>query len=396
MQTPLRTTIYALLLLLSANVGISQVATGIYTYGTYDNQGFDTINVGNLNVHFAMPVLHKSGRGAPFTYDLGYDSSVWVPVDTSGTTVWVPAQNWGWQGSTEMAAGYITEVKGTTVCQRTAPIGYSTLTLEVVYHDQWGISHPFPGSYWTQSLSCGSPTSGGTIGPMASDGSGYQYPIENDNEIIDKNGKKFYPPVNFVGGIASTADANGNEISVDGSGNFTDTTGNVVLRVAGGSPSPQTFTYTDTTGTPRSVTMTYKAYTVQTAFGCSGVGEYGPTSNSLVDTISYADGSTYTFSYEQTPGVPGNVTGRLASVELPQNGIINYTYTGNNGTTIKNGIVCLDGSTAGLTRVLASDSGSAASSWTYSRTTGPNTPGDQTSHTEVVDGLSNHKAYDFV
>ena len=132
--------------------------------------------------------------------------------------------------------------------------------------------------------------------------------------------------------------------------------------------------------------MTYKTYTVQTAFGCSGVGEYGPMATPLVDTITFPDGSADHFSYEATPGVPGNVTGRLAGVELPQGGWINYSYSGGN-----NGIICADGSTAGLTRTINSDSGSAASTWTYSRTTGTGT-----SHTEVVDGLNNHLAYDFV
>ena len=42
-----------------------QVATGTYPYGTYDTPGIDTINVANLNVHLAIPVLHKTGKGLP-------------------------------------------------------------------------------------------------------------------------------------------------------------------------------------------------------------------------------------------------------------------------------------------------------------------------------------------
>jgi hypothetical protein len=80
------------------------------------------------------------------------------------------------------------------------------------------------------------------------------------------------------------------------------------------------------------------------------------------------------------------VTGRVASVELHQGGTINYSYTGGS-----NGIECADGSTAGLTRTLAASQSSAASIWTYTRTTGTGT-----SQTAVVDGLGNHKTYTFV
>jgi hypothetical protein len=133
--------------------------------------------------------------------------------------------------------------------------------------------------------------------------------------------------------------------------------------------------------------MTYKTYTVQTAFGCSGIGEYGPTSTSLVNSITFPDGSNYKFSYEPTPGVPANVTGRLASVELPQGGVISYSYSGGS-----NGIECADGSTAGLTRTIASNAGSAASTWTYARTI----TGLEASTTAVVDGLNNNISYTFV
>jgi hypothetical protein len=41
-----------------------------------------------------------------------------------------------------------------------------------------------------------------------------------------------------------------------------------------------------------------------------------------------ADGSTYSFTYETTPGISSSVTGRLASVTLPTTGKITYTYSG--------------------------------------------------------------------
>ncbi|MGA3372446.1 MAG: hypothetical protein ABSC48_11875 [Terracidiphilus sp.] len=143
--------------------------------------------------------------------------------------------------------------------------------------------------------------------------------------------------------------------------------------------------------------MSYTAYTVNTYFGVSGINEYPRTNTPLVSSLEFPDGSEYQFTYEETP-TAGNrtplsgtysaycVTGRLASITLPTGGVINYTYTGGS-----NGIES-DGSTAGLTRKLNSDSGSAASTLTYSRTI----TGIGTSQTAVVDGLGNNKTYTFV
>lgn len=373
----------ALVFLIFVSAAQSQVATGTYPFGTFDNKGFETINVGSLNMHFAIPVLNKTGRGKlAFSYNMGYDSSVWMPVTTNGVAAWQPVTNWGWQVATDAATGYMTYTTTTSACSG----GTVSTISNVAYHDEQGTSHPFAGSEWTQSAACGSPTSGGTIGPFASDGSGYEY--LGPGSITALNGTTWTVPVNTESGPATVTDSNGNQITVDGSGHFTDTTGNVVLTVAGGGTGPQTFVYKDTSGNSQTVTVTYGTYTVKTAFDCSGVGEYGPVSTSLVSSITFPDGSAYQFTYEATPGASGDVTGRVATIELPQGGTIHYSYSGGN-----NGIVCADGSTAGLTRTQDSNAGSPSSTWTYARTS-PN--GTGTSHTEVVDGASNHLAYDFV
>jgi len=40
----------------------AQVATGVTSpYMEYQNRGFDTINIGNLNVYFSLPVFLKAG-----------------------------------------------------------------------------------------------------------------------------------------------------------------------------------------------------------------------------------------------------------------------------------------------------------------------------------------------
>jgi RHS repeat-associated protein len=233
----------------------------------------------------------------------------------------------------------------------------------------------------------------------AADGSGYVLSLTNYKvgTLTLASGAQATPPVNptIASLAANNTDASGNVISSDAAGNVTDTTGNVVLSVGGTAGGNRTYTYKDMNGNSQTVTMTYKTYTVQTNFGCGGskvVGEYGPVSTSLVDTISFPDGSAYHLSYESTPSgtsiTAGSVTGRLAGVELPQGGTIQYAYNGGS-----NGIECADGSTAGLTRTLNSDSGSSTSTWSYTRTS-PN--GTGTSQTTVIDGLSNTSVYNFV
>src|ERR1700693_1453063 len=98
---------FALMVMVLSSFASAQVATGTPQYGSFGGGPFDTVNLGNLNVHFAIPVLHKAGRGMAFTYDLSYDSSIWTPVTNSGVTQWTPATNWGWRGATEARTGYL-------------------------------------------------------------------------------------------------------------------------------------------------------------------------------------------------------------------------------------------------------------------------------------------------
>ena len=102
----------------------------------------------------------------------------------------------------------------------------------------------------------------------------------------------------------------------------------LMITGTGTAASRKQFTYATPTGTATS-TVTYQTYTVQTAFQCTNVTEYN-LSQDLVHTITLADGSVYQFNYETTPQHPSNVTGRLASLTLPQGGVITYQYTGGN------------------------------------------------------------------
>src|ERR1700722_1853778 len=356
---------FAMLMICSAPC-FAQVQTGTPPYGSFGG-GPDIVNLGNLNVHINVPIFSRAGRGMPLTYSLGYDTSVWSPVNSSGSQVWTPATNWGWTSSTASVTGHLSsrftssQTCPTYINPHLPPVDEETIyTYTWTYYDSFGGVHPFSGdtTTWTSSP-CGSAGST-SLNATATDGSGYTLSANGaSGSVYTRKGTLIGPPNNKFSGVGTLTDRNGNVISVDSSGNITDTLGTVALAVAGtGTPSsPITFTYTPPNGTPTAYTANFTSLTIKTNFGCSGVAEFGPTAENLLTSISLPDGTEYTFTYEQTSGFSGDYTGRLAKVTLPTGGTITYTYPGSN-----DGVECSDGSTASLTRTV-----NPGGEWQYAR-----------------------------
>jgi RHS repeat-associated protein len=366
----------------------AQVATGTPPFGSFGG-GPDVINLANLNSHIVVPVLSKAGRGGPFPYDLSYDTSVWNPVRSGATTTWQPVTNWGWTSSTAAVSGHLSSRMVTIqACPRIVNPHLPPVYEETIYDYYWtfydylGTPHSFPGysSSWTSSP-CGSAGSSG-LSSTATDGSGYSVSITSSSTTVTtRKGTQIGPPENQFAGPGALTDRNGNIISVDSSGNITDTLGTIALAVAGtGTPSsPITFTYTPPAGGSVSYTMRFTAYTVQTNFGCSGISEYTASNVSLVSEIDLPDGTNYLFTYEATPGGSGDVTGRLASITLPMLGQISYTYSGGS-----NGITCVDGTAATLKRTTPDGA------WTYAHS-----ESGTAWNTTITDPQNNQSAVDF-
>jgi hypothetical protein len=332
----------------------AQPAPGLPAFGSFSDGPFDTVNNGNLNVYFQIPIVNKAGRGLPFTYTLTYSSSVWYNVADS----WGPVSNWGWTAVTTVPlTGYVSYYASLQYCIN----AYYTVYSDWAYHDPYGVTHAFPGNVWSAYDSqngCGGPTT--TQSLTAYDGSGYFIasiygtgdPGPTYSGVAAANGAQINAPLVQMGvSSGSYTDRNGNILSATASGPaFTDTLGDTVLAISGsGTPaSPTVLTYTNPSGEPSSYTVNYTAQTVQTAFGCSGITDYGTNGGivqNLVSSITLPDGTSYSFTYEPTPGYPANVTGRLASVTLPTGGTISYAYSGGS-----NGITCADGTAATLKR----------------------------------------------
>ena len=337
---------------LACAVANSQVATGVPAFGSFGGGPFDTVNLGNLNVHFAIPVLHKAGRRMSFTYDLGYDNSIWYPATCpSGTgTCWTPVSNWGWRGVTEATTGFVSYAENDGGIDGQ---GCNVIVYSYVYHDTFGVPHNFS---QTVSSHLGGHNCIQTTFPRTlttTDGSGYYVVLSSflAGTMHSRSGSVINAPFGSGSGAGTATDANGNQITVNSSGQFFDTLSptTAVLTVAGTAPSPTTYTYRAPAGSQH-YTMNYTQYSIRTAFGCSSVGEYTGTAY-LVSSIVLPDTTEYTFTYDST-------TGRLLTVSLPTGGTITYTYTDGSN----DGIVCTDGSTHGLTRTL-----SPGGEWKYDR-----------------------------
>ncbi|HEV2348770.1 MAG TPA: RHS repeat-associated core domain-containing protein [Terriglobia bacterium] len=383
------------LFLLTVGTARAQVATGTPPFGSFSG-GPDIVNNANLNVHSNIPVFTKGGNGLSFYYILSNDTSVWYPLGG----VWTPVSNWGWRGNTESMTGYTTYSVTQAECwYPQGPSGhyyYWHFWYAFTYHDTSGIPHSLPGEVtdWAAlNTPCGSNGGySGTASGTVNDGSGYAYTLTYGPSVNlhASGGTAIIAPLQSSSGNGTLTSRNGNTITgtyAGGTTTFTDTLGVTALTVSGsGTPSsPYQFQYQAPSGGQVSVKMNFASYTVETHFGCNGVTDYGRTTQmtqNLVNSVSLPDGTSYSITYEPTPSPnhPGAVTGRIASITLPTGGVISYTYTGAN-----NGIMCGDGSAAGLNRTTPD----SVTPWQYTRAAGP------PASTTITDPLGNQTVIDF-
>jgi RHS repeat-associated protein len=359
-------------LLVFTGISVAQVATGKKPFNSFGGGPFDAVNLGNLNVHFSVPIVHKAGRGLPFSYDLSYDSSVWSPVGVSGNQVWQPVSNFGWSSNWGGTSGYLSYFYSQSPCYDN--MGH--LTGNTYYYQGWGYHDPwtnavhgFNGEIVIYAGSC-SGTSIYSFTSTATDGSGLILNAGGTSgTITTPSGTVISPPSNPPPGPVTTtsADANGNQITSNTSGVFTDTLGQTALTISGA--NPVTFAYAAPSGSQVHYSVNYSSYNIKTHFGCSSIAEYTASNVSLVSSIGLPDGTSYSFTYESTQGFSGYYTGRIASVTLPTGGSLSYSYPlTHSGTT--NGINCADGTAPAasgtnpsMTRTL-----NPGGQWTYSRT----------------------------
>jgi len=320
---------------------------------------YQEVSIDTLNIHLDIPIVFKAGIGLPFSFGLHYNNNIWSPFNPN-LVQWSPSN--GWMGGESQVAGQFLTTD--SVC---GAKGQFPVTIYSGYLDTNGNVHPLNATIGATSGKYGGCTIYSFISITATDASGFTYNLSNSSPstVVKADGTVLTPFATT--GTSTAVDANKNTLSSNYSNpttTYKDTLGvqeiqaNLSLSygLCAGSAS-STFIYPTSTGIA-TATVTCKAHTLQTNFGCSNAGDYPATPNwYLPDTLTLGDNSLqYSFTYESTPSYPDSVTGRLASVTFPTGGTINYKYTGPN-----NGINCIDGSSAGLKRITADGT------WVFSR-----------------------------
>src|SRR5262249_42335473 len=133
--------------------------------------------------------------------------------------------------------------------------------------------------------------------------------------------------------------------------------------------------------------LIFQTINIKNNFCCAGVVEYTSTAT-LPSSMNLPHNTSYTFSYEPTPGYSGYYTGRLQKVTLPNGGYIEYDY----GTT-NDGISCADGTTVNLTRKV--NDGTNTRVWTFVRSGTGNNTTTVTAPQLSYDSAANQTVYGF-
>ncbi len=322
-----------------AGLAEGQFNPGTPSWGAYDSQAVDTINLQNLNVLLNVPVMSKSGA-FPFNYGMvgnfytyAYGGSWYPSVDGGGSglpTLYgeangVLVSNTGGTGN---PVGFSTTVLN---CP---PPNQNTLTTEyknffITFGDQ--TVHWLPSSDVADSVGCIK----ASFTDQVVDGTGYSLSWSlaggiggvGSSTVFDRSGAT----ISWPGQQTFLTDSNNNEIGwSETTGQYTDTLGLVALTMTGSIQSP-TFTWTDVNGGSPQVSVADTSYTLRSAFGCTGITDYNFSARSILTSISFPDGTALGLTYELTPGYPSDRTGRLSQITLRSGSTVSYNWNPTSG-----------------------------------------------------------------
>ena len=400
---PRPTIVFALVFLavMSPSSHAQAAGTGFPLFNSFAQHEIDTINEGKLNVHLEIPIFTKAGRGLPINYVISYDALNWYPVlsPTNNVLYFTLPPGMGWHVGVQPLAGYVTYDE---IFQQYACNGLGLVQrTNYIYNDPSGGTHLF-GLASAVEADCNGVSHGTPAPTTAGDGFGYSLFVDDTLaiSITTMDGKLIHPFQGVRVGVQQGSGANPvlTGLITDSNGNqinnlaLEDTLGVPALTGTNCTPNgfscgPVTYPSPTNPSTFVGATLNYTQMNIQSNFGCPGIVELGQGLRNLLTSITLADNSQYTFTYEQTPGYPTNyTTSRIASVKLPSGAQITYQYTGGN-----NGIICADSSVAGLNRITPDGQ------WTYTRTvTQPPPPSIVTSSvTTLIDPMGNKQVINF-
>jgi hypothetical protein len=177
----------------------TNTAVGFPPFGAFAGSDFDTINEGNLNVHFSIPIFEKSGRGLSLAGRLTYDSLIWTanpaPTDGSGNPIgtayfWLDrANSMGWYYRPVVGyVSYTTRQAGPTCSDHRM----LTVRENFTYHEPSGTAH-FIGMN-VLPADCDGNGNGGSA--TAQDGSGFLLSVDSSMKaiVVGVDGTLIEPP----------------------------------------------------------------------------------------------------------------------------------------------------------------------------------------------------------
>jgi hypothetical protein len=262
--------IFSLVLLPAGPARAQDPPTGFPLYGSFLDGSLDAVNLQDLNVNFAIPIVNSPGRGMNLRLALVNDSSVW----RSGGTAWLPVTDksgnptWGWKSVSPTGSTHFTVSTLRVKCSD-GSWNYNVTYKNYSYVDPAGTIHLFPTVNFTDQGCTGN--FGGTMSGFASDNSGYF--------LADYSGGQ--PVVTSHSGVTvdwtgTMTDTNGNYINstvVNSSEtDWKDTTGRAALKIITSASEIQ-YQYLDVNGAYQIIRYRLGSFNIKTNFSCSLVSE---------------------------------------------------------------------------------------------------------------------------
>jgi RHS repeat-associated protein len=367
---------------------------GSPNWSAYDVGQYDSINLQNLSVSLAVPIMNKPGA-IPFTFGLNASVSM---ESVFGTSIYpamalapvTPSVNGtlGVLGYTPAIAGYSYAATGR--CPSADGTGYATA------YNLWfvqladGTVHAFPTTFWAFAPTS---TCSGTYTSTAIDGSGYTLTLQASIPLCPSNG-----PMPFC---VTVIDRSGNKLDqttftnpqsaasnitwAPNTGIWTDSLGLHTLTQSSGGNS---WNWTDVNGGSPTASVTTTSYTARSVFGCSSGADINIAGEPLPTAITFPDSTSLGLAWEPTPGYLADRTGRLAQITM-RDGSSTVSFNYNPTASNNDGLNCTYLVPNSMTRTTSD--GTVTYTWT-SFTNGGTNYGN---YTTKLDSSQNKTVYTF-
>src|ERR1700731_38040 len=354
---------------------------GLTPYGSYHGSQIDKVSLQNGNVLVSIPLFALPQRGGDLklSFSLINNNKFWTTAPcslTSGGTYLCPsftqcATGFNcsryWTTSGYFAGMTIVNDEYFRIHSQTDDRGQS-YSLTAIAPD--GAVHPMGVLSETTGVAVNNPH----IVAESIDGSGIRY----DGLVVHQNGSNDMlttrdgVKIIYTDGATWTMqDTNGNQITLNASGVYTDTLGRTISATTATDSSPctgplpiafaNTYSVPGRNGQTRQFLVCYVVVPFQTNFGVSGVAEYSG-GGTAIQSVILPDGTSWAFEYDSRGvGDPSSVNfGQLTKITMPSGGTISYSWSVSH---VAEGAAPVSNTVA--SRAVDFKDGSGPHTWTY-------------------------------